>query len=1043
MDQNAVYQLFVSTYHPDPNVHRQAESSIGQIESQPEFLPLVLQIQASEDLDLGARQAAAIYFKNRIYRDWTHSGNVAIGEEDKSMIRGHILRALVTTPPTIQVQLAASLHNILNHDFPDEWPSFIQELEAFLTSQDVRTVYVGLIALREVVKVFQWKSMERREPLLHIIRLTFPAIQSICNTLIPLDTLEAAEMLKLALKIYNSSIQVDLPECLQKPSSLAPWGTLFLQLVSKRIPNHLQPVTDDPEELENFVWWKTKKWAYRCLNRLFGKYGNPALLPSDSQYHAFASSFIANFAPNILQTYLQQIEGWIKKEHWLSNKCLALSAAFFDDCIKHKITWAIVKPHTDTLIAHFLFPLLCFSPEDERLWMENPVEYVHKRVDPLEDFHSAENNITVLLIDLARDRKKQTFMNILGFVNNVINKYMETPEEQKDGRDKDGALCMISALSSIILDSNEPEIIDMMEPFFVTHVFPEFKSRFPYLRARACDITRSFSNLEFTEEQNLGILYLNVVDCLRDPEFPVRVQAALALQPMLRHESVREAMIPDLRFIMQEILNLTNMLDMDNLGSVLDEFVQVFANHLAPFAHQLCLQLSDTFVRTIEEVNQLYQDHENSAAYYEDADEAGNKMMTAMGVLKTMSTIILSLDGHSDTLPTLEVVLIPVITSTLKKRIVELYDEIFDIIDAYLFASKRVTNSMWGVFEITYTMFKESNGNRINDMLSVLDNFISYGKDGFISNDTVKHMLLDMIDTVMKSEELTESDRVSACKLMESILLNCRGSVDMCVTIFSHLCLPYILSGQMKSTEFKVHCIEVIINCLYYNPFLTLQVLDNNQWVHGFFNLWFSMLEKFTRVHDKKLTIVALCSLLSLTEDQIPVSLQEGWTHILVSLCEVFRSLPKAIENRESMEKGEEEGDDEFEAYDEGEEEEEEDEDKEEELVEEDEEENKDNDEDGNVQDEDAQYLEFLAKQSANTYPKAEEEEEEEDELSEEILFQSPLDEVDPYFCFAQVFEDMQQRRPNMYDFLTKDLNGEQQEIIMNVIWKTEGTRSM
>lgn len=101
----------------------------------------------------------------------------------------------------------------------------------------------------------------------------------------------------------------------------------------------------------------------------------------------------------------------------------------------------------------------------------------------MEDLSSTQNNVTALLIDLVRDRKKFTFMNILGFINNVLNQYSETPEDQKNGRDKDGALCMIGALANEILASDE-NIVGMMEPFFVTHVFPEFKSRFPYLRAR-------------------------------------------------------------------------------------------------------------------------------------------------------------------------------------------------------------------------------------------------------------------------------------------------------------------------------------------------------------------------------------------------------------------------------------------------------------------------------------------------------------------------------------------------------------------------------
>jgi hypothetical protein len=54
-----------------------------------------------------------------------------------------------------RVQLTSTLNTILTNDFPDNWPNFVSELERLLTSSDVRLVYVGLLALREVVKVYQ------------------------------------------------------------------------------------------------------------------------------------------------------------------------------------------------------------------------------------------------------------------------------------------------------------------------------------------------------------------------------------------------------------------------------------------------------------------------------------------------------------------------------------------------------------------------------------------------------------------------------------------------------------------------------------------------------------------------------------------------------------------------------------------------------------------------------------------------------------------------------------------------------------------------
>lgn len=834
-------------------------------------------------------------------------------------------------------------------------------------------------------------------------------------------------MLKLALKIYHTGIQTELPKCLQDPSSLVPWGTLFLQLIEKKIPNQALPA--DADERERYPWWKTKKWAYHCLNRLFSKYGNPATMPRSSpEYNSFAKNFSANFAPNILQAYLNQIECWIKKEIWIPSKCLALTSCFFADCVKNKTTWQLLKPHVDTLVAHFIFPQLCFSDEDQELWDEDPVEFVHKKVDPLEDFHSPQTNAMNFLIDLARDRKKHTFMGILNFVNGVLNRYLEAPEDQKNPREKDGALCMIGGLSYQVLQKNSP-VANMMEPFFVTHVFPEFKSKYPFLRARACDLTRHFSDLDFANEQNLAALYQYVTDCIRDSELAVRVQACLALQPMIRHESVRNAMAPSLPFIMQELLNLTNEIDIDTLANVMEEFVEVFAEQLTPFAVQLCTQLRDTFLRIMEDLNQ--NNALNSADDDEfdgDIDELSDKTMAAMGVLKTIGTLILSLESTPEILQQLENALLPVITYTLEKKILDLYDEIFEIIDSCTFSSKRVTPTMWGVFELIYRAFKEDGGiDYMEVMLPPLDNYISYGQDVFVQNGQVQHMMFDIIDTVMKSDRTGEQDRICACKLMESVLLNCRGHVDMSIGHFLNLAFQYIFTGSMKTTEFKVHCIEVVINCLYYNPVITLNLLEENNWTQGFFTLWFNTLSKFSRVHDKKLVIVTISTLLELPMDMIPNSLRMGWSQLLTCIINVFQTLPKAMENRENMEKLYGNFDDDFGAEDylSGNEEEE--------LL----------DEDDDVPDEDNEYLEYLASQAQNSHNDFEDfGGEEEDELEEEILFESPLDEIDPYIRFEQVFRNMQQNNTPSYTLLTKDLTAEQQNQIMSILSIAEQHRT-
>lgn len=294
--------------------------------------------------------------------------------------------------------------------------------------------------------------------------------------------------------------------------------------------------------------------------------------------------------------------------------------------------------------------------------------------------------------------------------------------------------------------------------------------------------------------QNLAILYQNVLDCLRDPELPVRVQAALALQLMVRHDSgmcrrlvkmnkfisidtisvVYEAIKPNLPFIMQELLNLTNEIDLDILVTVMENFVKVFAEQLTPFAVELCTQLSNTFLRIMEELVQINARAEDAAV-----EESEDKMMTVMGVVKTIKTFILSLEGTLDILQQLENALLPVITLTLEKCVLELYEEIFEIIQFCTSFSETVSPTMWRVFEMIYVLVKKSEHLDMQQMLPSLENFIAYGKDVLVSNDQIKQMLFDMIERIMRDDSADEKDKVCGSKLMEIILLHCRGSVDM------------------------------------------------------------------------------------------------------------------------------------------------------------------------------------------------------------------------------------------------------------------------
>ena len=64
----------------------------------------------------------------------------------------------------------------------------------------------------------------------------------------------------------------------------------------------------------------------------------------------------------------------------------------------------------------------------------------------------------------------------------------------------------------------------------------------------------------------------------------------------------------------------------------------------------------------------------------------------------------------------------------------------------------------------------------------------------------------------------------------------------------------------------------------------------------AFFDLWFKSIDSFTRVHDKKLCIVTIITLLQIPYDSLPESIKFGWTQLFEVLLKVFEKYPEALE---------------------------------------------------------------------------------------------------------------------------------------------------
>lgn len=183
-------------------------------------------------------------------------------------------------------------------------------------------------------------------------------------------------------------------------------------------------------------------------------------------------------------------------------------------------------------------------------------------------------------------------------------------------------------------------------------------------------------------------------------------------------------------------------------------------------------------------------------------------------------------------------------------------------------------------------------------MLPALDNYVAYGTQTMIQTPAYIQAVVSMVEDIFRDDKVTGTDRICGCKLAEAVMLNLRGHVDQYIPVFIELAMVIITNDESKVKSYRIHLMEMVINAIYYNPVLSLRFLESKGWTNKFFSSWFSNIENFSRVHDKKLSILAISSLLTLRADDVPSSVQQGWPRLLQGVVRLFQTLPAAMKSQ-------------------------------------------------------------------------------------------------------------------------------------------------
>jgi hypothetical protein len=450
-------------------------------------------------------------------------------------------------------------------------------------------------------------------------------------------------------------------------------------------------------------------------------------------------------------------------------------------------------------------------------------------------------------ITQACTKRKGVLDPVLAFCISIL----QTPPEQRDCRKKDGALHVLGSVYEVLM---KKKYNAQLEPMLVSHVFPEFSNQLGYMRARACWMMRYFSEIQFTNQSHLQLGLQHVFNCLiQDKELPVKVEAAVAMQYLIKSQKIAEDFIqPYVKPIIQELLVVIKETENDDLTSVMQELIETYADQIEDVAVAICSNLVSTFNELVDMSG-------------ESCDDDSYKALTALGILSALQSLVKATFNQTQIMQQMETAMIATIAAILQNGVMDFYEEMLSLLD--LFTTVTISPHMWQLLPIIYDTFTRDGFDYFSEMMSVLYNFVKVDIDAFLSNPKHLEILVSMCKSVLTSD-CGEDIQSNACKLLEVIVIQCQGRIDAYVPSLMEVALER-LTRESKTVDMRRMCLQVPIAALYCNSTQLISLLETTRFptspepiTSQFFRQWISDAGLFEGIHDRKISVLGFCAVI-------------------------------------------------------------------------------------------------------------------------------------------------------------------------------------
>lgn len=867
MDLQKLSELLQATI--DPARGKEAESQLRQVQRAPGFFPALLRIVVSNQVDPAARLAGVIFLKNCIDSDWaSHKASAGIHEQDKMLIRSTLVDATVHAPELIKVHLALCTAEIAKQDFPERWPQIVDKINAYLRSPEAPCWSGTLLILYRLVSNFAYKVPQDRAPLHRVMAHLLPPMHQLFLKLLADPSDQSVLLQKQMLKIFYALSQHTLPLNVVTRQDFSHWMSVILQVVDRPIP----PQVDFSDKLDDddrakLACWKSKKWALRILERIFEQCGSTNTL-SSPECKEFSEWYLKNFTATTIEVILKILDRY-RKKLFVPDRVLHHAIKYLDQGISHSLSWKFLKTHMFVIVQDVLFPMMSLNEEDEDLWEMDPCEYIRAKFDIYEEFQ-CHVKAAQLLKSACRKRKDMLSRTVQLCVT-VLS------DPNADRKHKDGAMYMIGALAEILLKRNTYK--DQVDEMILQCLLPQVGSPHGHLKARAFWTLQFFANVKFKQDAVLmEILKSTTNALLNERELPVQAEAAIALQKYLHgHEKAQRCIKPWIKEVILKLLEVIRMTENEDLTTAMQKIVYIHRDELVPVAAEICQHLALSFSKI-----------------FESGDFDEERIIAASGLLSTIETVVSMMGCQPAVMVQLQSITLDVINFIFNHGIKEFYEEALTLV--FDLTHLTISDVMWKVLSTIHKVFQSSLEYFI-DMMPCLHNYVTVDTFAFVSNEHHVLAVFDICKAVLSGSESCEDSETHAAKLLECMVLQCKGFIDNFVPSIMQVVFERLFRRNVKTSELRTMCLQVVIAALYCNPSLCLQTI--NRWPQGesivsnFIKLWISDVNCFFGLHDRKLCVLGLCTVIGLGPLR-PRAVDECASLVIPALIGLFKGLKAA-----------------------------------------------------------------------------------------------------------------------------------------------------